>query len=583
VEGGSFQGARAGYVFKKAQFGVGYYRDTKGATAEHSTGGGNGSDSSSSSSSSSSTSKGDGKGGDIVGRMAADDGTPLPDLREVSPLCREHGYVAITADGGVLKKVLRRAAHGSGGAGRRRQQQDEEEAAEMSADSDAWAPHMPVEGCPCAVQYIGRLYGSDPPPRPSEEQGDAEGGSTSASQPPPPPPPPPPQQQHYPPPGGGAIFETTRDLVGGVHIGGTDDPLQFQLLRGKWVRGADVAVATMEVGELASFVLRGDYAFGAAGLPPRVLPHACVELEVELLSFGAATPRFPSQAELADGKRRREAEERALAAAQPPPPSAAAKAAGAAAQREVANGLFRAGEYEAARKAYDSAFVHVFCTKEEWEGCLSEAEQGSLQRAKLPLHLNRAMCKLKLGRVEDAEWDCEKAIALAEALAGEPPCVKGHFRRGMVFTEKLRQELRKERDGEYWDVARGARHVAEARASFGAASAAIVEVAEAAAAAAAAADAADAAAAASAARKKEESAVKKALRELATLEVQLKRHTATYKSDQKALFRDKIIGKLDAKNKSAAAREHAAAAKGEEKAYDDMPALDDSEDDDDGQ
>ena len=101
--------------------------------------------------------------------------------------------------------------------------------------------------------------------------------------------------------------------------------------------------------------------------------------------------------------------------------------------------------------------------------------------------------------------------------------------------------------------------------------------------AAAAADAADAAAAASAAAKEEESAVKKALRELATLEVQLKRHTATYKSDQKALFRDKIIGKLDAKNKSAAAREHAAAAKGEEKAYDDMPALDDSEDDDDGQ
>ena len=347
-----------------------------------------------------------------------------------------------------------------------------------------------------------------------------------------------------------------------------------------------MAVATMEVGELASFVLRGDYAFGAAGLPPRVRPHACVELEVELLSFGAATPRFPSQAELAAGKRRREEEERALAAAQPPPPTAAAKAAGAAAQREVANGLFRAGDYEAARKAYDSAFVHVFCTKEEWEGVLSEAEQGSLQRAKLPLHLNRAMCKLKLGRVEDAEWDCEKAIALAEAQGpGELPLlVKGHFRRGMVFAEKLRQELRKELDGEYWDVERGARHVAEARASFGAASAAIVEVAEAAAAAAAAnaadaADAAAAAAAASAAKKKEESAVKKALRELATLEVQLKRHTATYKSDQKALFRDKIIGKLDAKNKSAAAREHAAAAKGAEKAYDDMPALDDSEDD----
>ena len=30
----------------------------------------------------------------------------------------------------------------------------------------------------------------------------------------------------------GAIFETTRDIVEGKHVGGTDDPFEFQLLRG---------------------------------------------------------------------------------------------------------------------------------------------------------------------------------------------------------------------------------------------------------------------------------------------------------------------------------------------------------------
>jgi hypothetical protein len=36
--------------------------------------------------------------------------------------------------------------------------------------------------------------------------------------------------------------------------------------------------------------------------------------------------------------------------------------------KEKANDLFRKKKYEEARRQYGTAFVHVFITKEEWEG-----------------------------------------------------------------------------------------------------------------------------------------------------------------------------------------------------------------------
>ena len=57
-------------------------------------------------------------------------------------------------------------------------------------------------------------------------------------------------------------------------------------------------------------------------------------------------------------------------------------------------------------------------------------------------------------------------------------------------------------------------------------------------------------------------------------------HTAAYRVQQKALFRDKIIGKLEAQNKSEVAREQAIAAQSEADAFDDMPALDDDDEED---
>ena len=224
---------------------------------------------------------------------------------------------------------------------------------------------------------------------------------------------------------------------------------------------------------------------------------------------------------------------------------------GSAAAKEKANALFREGKYEEARKEYDSAFIHVFVTKEEWEGFMPDAEKAQIQAQKLPLHLNRAMCKLKLGKIDDAMWDCDKAIALAEEQG--LPCVKGHFRRGLVFTQKVDAELRKEEAGEFWDIDKGKRLLDEARSSLNEALALAPG----------------------------DAAVKKAARALASRDAKLKRCAANYREEQKKLFRDRMIGTLDAKHRAQEQREKQLETVRQQQAeaamYDDMPALDDED------
>eukprot|EP00937_MAST-01D_sp_MAST-1D-sp2_P001086 g1086.t1 len=386
---------------------------------------------------------------------------------------------------------------------------------------------MPVEGCPCSVLFVGRVL---------ETGGDGADGVVGQCS------------------DSGVIFETNRDVVDGKHIGGTDDPKSFQLLRGNWLRGCDVGVATMVVGERASFILRADYAYGGAGLPPKVMPGATLVVDIELMGFGEPLPRFPSQAELAAGRKERAEEEQRQAVAHPPP-TCDERIRGSNEAKEKANTLYRKGELEAAQKEYDTAFVHIFVTKEEWEGFMPAADKAAITAAKLPLHLNRAACKLKLGKHEDAQWDCEKAIEISEEL-GEP-CPKGHFRRGAVFMGALAAELRKEADGVFWDVEKAARLLGEARGSLDKARQLVPA----------------------------DKMVKRALRDLAQRETQLKGFAAAYRQDQKRLFRDKMLGGLDASNRRQQQEEESARSAEQRKlddaAFNDMPALDGSDEDED--
>ncbi|TYZ57411.1 hypothetical protein PybrP1_005996 [[Pythium] brassicae (nom. inval.)] len=327
------------------------------------------------------------------------------------------------------------------------------------------------EGCPTFVQYIGRLDD-------------------------------------------GSIFDTTRDVVDGKHVGGTDDPFEFQLGREKVIRGWDIGVATMAEGELARFIIAPEYAYGSKGFAPKVEPDETLDFEIELVSFKEPLPRFPTQAELAESRKKQHEEEKKMYE-ENPPPTLDERIASAIKSKEKGNALVAAKEYEKAQKKYDSGFVHVFFGKEELE-VMPAADKEKLNKLKHVLYLNRALCKIKLAKIEDALWDCD---------------------------QKLKGELEKEKAGDFWILDKGYEFAGEAEKSFRKA-AELIE--------------------------KQDASFHHALADLKCCHALLTKYAARYKEDEKKLYKEKIFARMEAKNKALQAQEKQ---KELEEAFDDMPAL----------
>ncbi|KAE8878776.1 hypothetical protein PF005_g23535 [Phytophthora fragariae] len=349
------------------------------------------------------------------------------------------------------------------------------------------------EGCPTFVQYVGRLMD-------------------------------------------GSIFDTTRDIIDGKHVGGTDDPFEFQLGREKVIKGWDIGVATMNVGEVARFIIAPQYGYGHEGFAPKVEPDETLDFEIELLSFKDPLPRFPTQAELAES-RKKQYEEDKKTLEENPPPTVDERIESALEQKEKGNALIAKKDYEQAQKCYDSGFVHIFYAKEEWENFVSQEDKDKVNNVKLVLYLNRALCKIKLAKIEDALWDCDQAILI------DPKNSKGHFRRGLVFTEKLKGELEKEKKGEFWIVDKGYEYVNEAEKSLEKAKELVGD---------------------------DDKKMLHAVADLKRSHALLNKYAAKYKEDEKKLYKEKIFDRLQAKNKKLEKQEKL---KAEAEEFDDMPAL----------
>ncbi len=130
------------------------------------------------------------------------------------------------------------------------------------------------------------------------------------------------------------------------------------------------------------------------------------------------------------------------------------------------------------------------------------------------MHLNRALCKLKLEKPDDALWDCEQAIEL------EPSTVKGHFRRALAYLEKLKGELKKEEQKEFWQIETAQKYVEEATSSLNTAE----EL---------------------SATDQQAKIAQRPRSELRHYTALLQRYEHTYKRQQKDLYRNKIIGGLE--------------------------------------
>eukprot|EP00186_Timspurckia_oligopyrenoides_P002940 CAMPEP_0182450990 /NCGR_PEP_ID=MMETSP1172-20130603/43474_1 /TAXON_ID=708627 /ORGANISM="Timspurckia oligopyrenoides, Strain CCMP3278" /LENGTH=255 /DNA_ID=CAMNT_0024648719 /DNA_START=1501 /DNA_END=2268 /DNA_ORIENTATION=- len=181
-------------------------------------------------------------------------------------------------------------------------------------------------------------------------------------------------------------------------------------------------------------------------------------------------------------------------------------------ERQKGNDLFREGKYVDAKKAYDSAFVNIFCSKEEW-AMLSGEEQSSINAFKAPCHLNRGLVRLKLKELDDALWE------FTEALSIDSGNTKGLFRRGCVLIEKCKEEMNKENLKEYWDVDRAQGYLDRARDD-------LVKACY---------------------QAPNDKAIRNEIEELGNVQKQLKEYQKKYKNEQKQLY-SQLIANMDAKN-----------------------------------
>ncbi|XP_024384154.2 peptidyl-prolyl cis-trans isomerase FKBP20-1 [Physcomitrium patens] len=77
----------------------------------------------------------------------------------------------------------------------------------------------------------------------------------------------------------GEIFDSTED----------NTVFTFEIGQASVIRAWEIAVKTMQVGEIALITCKPDYAYGQAGAPPEIPPGATLVFEIELL--GARPPK----------------------------------------------------------------------------------------------------------------------------------------------------------------------------------------------------------------------------------------------------------------------------------------------------
>ncbi|KAK6487853.1 peptidyl-prolyl cis-trans isomerase FKBP4-like [Huso huso] len=74
----------------------------------------------------------------------------------------------------------------------------------------------------------------------------------------------------------GTKFDSSRDR---------DEHFTFDLGKGQVIKAWDLGVATMKIGEVCQLICSPEYAYGAAGSPPKIPPNSTLVFEVELFQF----------------------------------------------------------------------------------------------------------------------------------------------------------------------------------------------------------------------------------------------------------------------------------------------------------
>ena len=173
---------------------------------------------------------------------------------------------------------------------------------------------------------------------------------------------------------------------------------EFKLGVGSVIKGWDLGVASMQIGEKSLFTIAPEYAYGANGAPPKIPPNATLNFEIELFSFYKEPTT--TEEKMAFGQERKDA----------------------------GNAFVKSGEYEKAKQEYQRGLDMV-----QWLYCEGEEQKNKHIELVKALHLNKGLCCLKtqdyLGCVQEND----------EVLKFQRDHVKAIFRRASAL--RLMNEL----------------------------------------------------------------------------------------------------------------------------------------------
>ncbi|KAJ3274123.1 cytochrome P450 monooxygenase 9 [Terramyces sp. JEL0728] len=97
----------------------------------------------------------------------------------------------------------------------------------------------------------------------------------------------------------GSLFENGEKFDSSVDRG---TPFEFKLGQGQVIRGWDVGVATMRIGEKADLLIKAEYGYGAQGSPPKIPGGATLLFNVELLGIDLSTAELSIAEKIARAK-----------------------------------------------------------------------------------------------------------------------------------------------------------------------------------------------------------------------------------------------------------------------------------------
>lgn len=175
-----------------------------------------------------------------------------------------------------------------------------------------------------------------------------------------------------------------------------DSTFKFILGAGNVIKGWDIGVASMKLGEKALFVIQPSYGYGEAGAGTTIPPNAVLHFEIELINF---RPKPKDMREMSTDE----------------------KIQAASDAKEAGNTKFLKGNYRAAITLYEDG-VRYLSARDEWpEDALKMSDKTKLQ-----CHLNLANVFIKTEDYESAQKNA------TEALKMEPLNVKGLYRRALA-------------------------------------------------------------------------------------------------------------------------------------------------------